>query len=65
MKLSELKQLTTEELQARLVAEQLAYNQMYINHAVSPIDSPAKIRDTRRSIAQMKTLLRERELNNK
>lgn len=65
MKLAEIKQLTTEELQERLVAEQKAYNQMYINHAVSPIDSPAKIRDTRRSIAQMKTILRERELNNK
>lgn len=65
MKLAEIKQLTTEELQERLVAEEVAYNQMYINHAVSPIDSPAKIRDARRSIAQMKTILRERELNNK
>lgn len=65
MKLAEIKQLTTEELQERLVAEQKVYNQMYINHAVSPIDSPAKIRDTRRNIAQMKTILRERELNNK
>ena len=64
MKLAEIKALTTPELQERLVAEQLAYNKKCLDHAVSPVDSPAEIRRMRRSIAQMKTVLRERELNN-
>ena len=64
MKLAEIKALTTPELQARVVAEEAAYNKMCIDHAVTPADNPAEIRRMRRSIAQMKTILRERELNN-
>lgn len=64
MKLAEIKALTTAELQERLVAEEAAYNQKCINHAVSPVDNPAEIRKMRRGIAQIKTILRERELNN-
>lgn len=65
MKLAEIKALTTAELQERIVAEEANYNQLCINHAVTPVDSPASIRATRRMIAQLKTVLRERELNNK
>lgn len=64
MKLAEIKQLTTAELQERLVTEEAAYNQKCINHAVSPLDNPSEIREMRRGIARMKTVLRERELTN-
>ena len=64
MKLAEIKALTTPELQARVVAEEAAYNKKCIDHAVTPSDNPVEIRRMRRSIAQMKTILRERELNN-
>ncbi|KGN84405.1 MULTISPECIES: 50S ribosomal protein L29 [unclassified Porphyromonas] len=64
MKLAEIKALTTAELQERIVAEEAAYTQKCVNHAVSPVDNPAEIRRMRRGIAQMKTILRERELNN-
>ena len=64
MKLAEIKALTTPELQERVVAEEAAYNKNCIDHAVTPADSPAEIRRMRRTIAQMKTILRERELNN-
>ena len=64
MKLAEIKALTTPELQERVVAEEAAYNKKCIDHAVTPADNPAEIRRMRRSIAQMKTILRERELNN-
>lgn len=52
------------ELQERVVAEEAAYNKKCIDHAVTPADNPAEIRRMRRTIAQMKTILRERELNN-
>ena len=64
MKLAEIKALTTPELQERVVAEEAAYNKKCIDHAVPPADNPAEIRRMRRTIAQMKTILRERELNN-
>ena len=64
MKLAEIKALTTPELQERVVAEEAAYNKKCIDHAATPADNPAEIRRMRRTIAQMKTILRERELNN-
>lgn len=64
MKLAEIKALTTPELQERVVAEEAAYYKKCIDHAVTPADNPAEIRRMRRTIAQMKTILRERELNN-
>lgn len=64
MKLAEIKQLTTAELQERLVAQQKEYEQKCINHAVSPLDKPSDIRQMRRDIARMKTILSERELSN-
>lgn len=65
MKLAEIKELTTAELKERLANEERNYAQKRINHAVSPLDKPSEIREYRRMIAQMKTVLRERELNNK
>lgn len=41
------------------------YLQTKANHAVSPLDNPAKITLDRRMIARVKTELRARELNNK
>ncbi len=64
MKLAELKALSTAELQERLISEEAAYNKKCVDHAVSPVDSPAAIRVQRRVIAQIKTILRERELSN-
>lgn len=64
MKLAELKALSTEELQERLLSEEAAYNKKCIDHAVSPVDSPASLRTQRRAIAQIKTILRERQLSN-
>ena len=57
-----LKALSTAELQERLAAGVAAYNKKCIDHAVSPVDNAAAIRRERREIAQIKTILREREL---
>ncbi len=59
-----LKALSTAELQERLTAETAAYNKKSIDHAVSPVDNPADLRRQRRELAQIKTILRERELSN-
>ncbi|MDD6209644.1 MAG: 50S ribosomal protein L29 [Bacteroidales bacterium] len=63
MKIAEIKELSTKELLERVDAEVGALSQMKINHSISPVDNPAQIKKQRRMIARMKTILRERELN--
>ena len=63
MKIKELRELETKELAERLDAEVAKYNQMKLNHAITPLENPSEIKKTRRDIARMKTELRQRELN--
>ncbi|MCL1942534.1 MAG: 50S ribosomal protein L29 [Candidatus Azobacteroides sp.] len=63
MKTVEIRELSTKELLERAAAEVARLDQMKINHSISPLDNPAQIREQRRMIARMKTILRQRELN--
>ncbi len=65
MKKEEIKELSTADLRERLEQMEKDYMQLRINHAVTPLDNPAKITADRRAIARVKTELRQRELNNK
>jgi large subunit ribosomal protein L29 len=65
MKSAEIKEMTTNDLVERVEAEVVNYNHLILNHSISPVDNPAKIKQLRRDIARMKTELRARELNNK
>ncbi|MDR0973388.1 MAG: 50S ribosomal protein L29 [Prevotellaceae bacterium] len=65
MKRTEIKEMTTADLAERIGTEVANYRQMLLNHAISPVSNPAKIKDLRRTIARMKTEQRERELNTK
>ena len=65
MKTREIKELTTTELQEQMDAKREELNRLVLNHAISPIDKPAQIRDIRRTIARMATELRQRELQQK
>ena len=56
-------ELETKELAERIEAETAKYEQMKFNHTVSPLENPSQIKATRRDIARMKTVLRQRELN--
>ncbi len=64
MKKEEIKELSTADLRERLAQMEKEYLQLKVNHAVSPLDNPAKITADRRMIARVKTELRHRELNN-
>ena len=63
MKTKELKGLETKELAEKLETEVANYNQMKLNHAITPLENPSQIKAARRDIARMKTELRQRELN--
>lgn len=57
-----IKELSTAELQERLETEVLHLQKMKLNHAVSPIENPVKIKESRRLVARYKTELRKREI---
>ena len=61
MKSAEVKSLSNKELKERIDAESAALVQMKINHTISPLDSPAKIKQLRRTIARLKTEFHQRE----
>ena len=59
MKMTEIKGLETKELAERIESETAKYNQMKLNHAVTPLENPSQIKAARRDIARMKTELRQ------
>ncbi len=61
MKSSEIKELSIQELQERLESEETLMVRMKMNHAVSPLDNPNKIVETRRNVARLKTEMRVRQ----
>ncbi len=65
MKTSEIKELSDQELLERLDNEKTALVRMRLNHAISPLDNPQKIKESRRTIARLMTEKRKREINEK
>lgn len=65
MKASEVRELSTLELQEQIENNTKALTKMRLNHAVSPLDNTNKIGETKRDIARLKTELRAREINQK
>ena len=63
MKINEIRELTTQDLVERLEATVEQLQKMTLNHAITPLENPSQIKLVRRSIARMKTELRQRELN--
>jgi large subunit ribosomal protein L29 len=62
MKSSEIKELSIKELEERLESEENMMVRMKMNHAVSPLDNPNKIVETRKNIARLKTEMRARQI---
>lgn len=65
MKTSEIIELSIKEVEERLDNEQTLLVRQKLNHAISPMDNPMKIKETRRNIARLKTILRQKKLNEK
>ncbi|MFN3530809.1 MAG: 50S ribosomal protein L29 [Bacteroidia bacterium] len=60
MKYSEIKELSTAEIADRIKEEKLQLTKLKFSHAVAAIDSPAKIRESRKVIARLMTELNQR-----
>jgi len=64
MKNEEIKSMSTDELMEALKSEQDNLTRLRFAHAISPIENPTKIKNSRKTIARIKTALREKELAN-
>jgi large subunit ribosomal protein L29 len=58
-----IKELTTGEVAERLDEEKRQLSKLKLNHAVSPLENPNKIKTYRKTIARLETELRRRVLN--
>jgi large subunit ribosomal protein L29 len=65
MKATEIRELSVKELLERIDNEKSMLIKQKLNHAISPLDNPQKIKVTRRNIARMMTVLRQKQVNEK
>jgi large subunit ribosomal protein L29 len=65
MKNSEIKELSTPDLLERIDTERTMLVRMKLNHAITPLDNPQKVKEVKITIARLLTELRTRELNKK
>lgn len=63
MKVNEIRDLEPAELLDKLKALKEELFNLRFQHATGQLDNPMRIRQVKRSIAQIKTIVRERELN--
>ncbi len=61
MKQSVIQEMSTGELHERLEEERKQLQKLKMNHAVSPLENPMKIRHYRKTVARILTELRKRE----
>ncbi len=60
MKPNVIREMSTNELKERLDEEQKQLEKLKLNHAVSPLENPLKIKLYRKTVARIKTELRKR-----
>lgn len=61
MKQSEIKELSTADLQEKLGALQKNYTDLKMAHAITPLENPMQLRTLRRSVARLATELTKRD----
>ena len=64
MKNNELTKMTTPELEKELGELKSELFKLRFSLATNGLDNPLKVRELRRNIARVKTILRDRELKN-
>ena len=65
MKTAEINEMAINDLIERIDTEKTNLAALKMNHAISPIENSSKIREARRNIARMLTVLQQRQTNEK
>ena len=61
MKTSEIREPTIKEIEERIDVEQTQLLKLKMGHSITPLDNPMKIKEARKNIARLKTILSERK----
>ena len=62
MKANEIRNLSVDELNSKLADQKKDLFMLRMQHATNHLDNPIKISNVRRDIARVKTVLREKQL---
>ena len=62
MKATEIRELTVDDLRARVTDMDDQIFRLRIQKSMGQLEAPGKVRDIRRDLARIKTILREKEL---
>ena len=62
MKVNEIRNLTTEEIITKIKESKEELFNLRFSQATGNLEKPSRIRELRKLVARMKTVLREREL---
>ena len=63
MKVNEIRELSTEEINKKLLETKEELFNLRFQQATGNLEKPSRIRDLRHTVARMKTVLKEREIN--
>ena len=63
MKVKEIRELTTEQIVAKIKESKEELFNLRFQQATGNLEKPSRIRDLRHTVARMKTVLKEREIN--
>ncbi|MBQ6687061.1 MAG: 50S ribosomal protein L29 [Bacilli bacterium] len=63
MKINELRKLSDKELQDKVIESKRELFDLRLKQSTGSLEKPSKIKELRKEVARMKTILRERELD--
>jgi len=63
MKVKEIRELSTEEINKKLVETKEELFNLRFQKATGTLEKPSRLRDLRHTVARLKTVLKEREGN--
>jgi large subunit ribosomal protein L29 len=61
MKAKDIRELSDEEITERIKEETETLRQMRFQHAIATVENPTQMRQRRRELARMKTILAQRK----
>ena len=62
MKIKDLRELSTKELEGKIMETKKELFSLRMRQSTGTLDKPSRIKELRKDVARMKTILREREL---
>ena len=62
MKTNDIRKLSTEEINKKIAESKEELFNLRMKQATGSLENPARIRELRKTVARLKTILREREL---